>query len=427
MLDEARINIAGGLDFALPRMARARQTFERRKLDDVDAAVTAEFARPGIAAKIRPGARIALGVGSRGVANIQAAARAAVKALRERGAHPFVFPAMGSHGGGTADGQRRILAGYGITENEVGAPVEASMDTVTVAEMEDGTPLHMDRLANEADGVVLMNRIKPHTSFRGAIESGICKMIIIGMGKINGASAFHGGYEMTDFGKVLPDAAQAVIDNSNFLFGVGLVEDAHDDTALVEAIPGETLVARETELQSLAKSLMARIYIEDIDVLVIDEIGKEISGAGADPNVIGSTGRAQEGFELPRVKKIVMLDLTDATKGNAAGVGSADVITSRLYRRIDFGVTYANIVTSTYLSGGAIPIPMRTEGEAVRLAVKTLIGVRPQDARIVRIGNTLELGEIGVSEALFDEARAHDRMELTGEPEEIELDVAKAA
>ena len=427
MLDQARINIAGGLDFDLPRMARARQSFERRKLDDVPAAVTAELARPEIAEKIEPGARIAVGVGSRGVNNLQAAVRATVKALRERGARPFVFPAMGSHGGGTAEGQRRILAGYGITENEVGAPVEASMDTVVVAQMDDGTPLHMDRLANEADGVALVNRIKPHTSFRGPIESGICKMIIIGMGKINGASAFHGGYEMTDFGKVLPPAAQAVIDNSRFLFGLGLVEDAFDDTAHVEAILGETLVSRETELQTLAKSLMARIYIEDIDVLIIDEIGKEISGAGADPNVIGSTGRAQEGFELPRVKKIVMLDLTDATKGNAAGIGSADVITSRLYRRIDFGVTYANIVTSTYLSGGAIPIPMRTESEAVRLAVKTLIGIEPKDARIVRIRNTLALGEIGVSEALFGEVRAHDCMELAGEPAEIALDVARAA
>ena len=424
MLDKARINIAGGLDFGLPRMARARQAFERRKLDDVAGAVAAQLARPEIASRIRPGARIAVGVGSRGVNNIQAAARAAVGALKERGAQPFIFPAMGSHGGATAEGQRRILAGYGVTPNEVGAPVEASMDTIIVARMDDGTPLHMDRLANEADGVVLINRVKPHTSFRGPIESGVCKMIIIGMGKINGASAFHGGYEMTDFGKVLPPAAQAVIDNSKFLFGIGMVEDAYDDTALVEAIPGETLVARETELQTLAKSLMARIYIEDIDVLVIDEIGKEISGAGADPNVIGSTGRAQEGFELPRVKKIVMLDLTDATKGNAAGVGSADVITSRLYRRIDFGVTYANIVTSTYLSGGAIPIPMRTEGEAVRLAVKTLIGVEPQDARIVRIRNTLALGEIGVSEALFDEVRAHPDMELTSEPAEIALDKA---
>ncbi len=424
MLDKARINIAGGLDFGLPRIARARQAFERRKLDDVAGAVAAQLARPEIASRIRPGARIAVGVGSRGVNNIQAAARAAVGALKERGAQPFIFPAMGSHGGATAEGQRRILAGYGVTPNEVGAPVEASMDTVVVARMDDGTPLHMDRLANEADGVVLINRIKPHTSFRGPIESGVCKMIIIGMGKINGASAFHGGYEMTDFGKVLPPAAQAVIDNSKFLFGIGMVEDAYDDTALVEAIPGETLVARETEMQTLAKSLMARIYIEDIDVLVIDEIGKEISGAGADPNVIGSTGRAQEGFELPRVKKIVMLDLTDATKGNAAGVGSADVITSRLYRRIDFGVTYANIVTSTYLSGGAIPIPMRTEGEAVRLAVKTLIGVEPKDARIVRIRNTLALGEIGVSEALFDEVRAHPNMELTSEPAEISLDKA---
>ena len=422
MHEDLQFNIAGGLGFDLPQMARVRQAFEHHKIDDVAGAVTNEMGREDIKAKVKPGAKIAVGVGSRGVANIDVAVKALIASLKELGADPFIFPAMGSHAGGTSEGQEALLAGYGVTEDKMGAPVRATMDTVVVAELEGGTKVHMDKYAHDADGVVLINRVKPHTSFRGEIESGIVKMMTIGMGKINGATSLHGNHPITEFGDALPRAAKAIMECQPFLFGIGMVEDAFDDTAIIQALPAETLFAEETKLQAKAKELMAKIYIEDIDVLVIDEIGKEISGAGADPNVIGNPGTP--GFEVPRVKKIVILDLTEKTHGNAAGIGSAHVITHRLLRRVDIASTYANMVTATALDGARVPIPMKTAEDAVRLAVKTLIGVEPEDARIVRIRNTLSLGEIEVSEPILKDLQGDSRMEVLSQPGKISFEDA---
>ena len=422
MHEDLQFNIAGGLGFDLPQMARVRQAFEHHKIDDVAGAVTNEMGREDIKAKVKPGAKIAGGVGSRGVANIDVAVKALIASLKELGADPFIFPAMGSHAGGTSEGQEALLAGYGVTEDKMGAPVRATMDTVVVAELEGGTKVHMDKYAHDADGVVLINRVKPHTSFRGEIESGIVKMMTIGMGKINGATSLHGNHPITEFGDALPRAAKAIMECQPFLFGIGMVEDAFDDTAIIQALPAETLFEEETKLQAKAKELMAKIYIEDIDVLVIDEIGKEISGAGADPNVIGNPGTP--GFEVPRVKKIVILDLTEKTHGNAAGIGSAHVITHRLLRRVDFASTYANMVTATALEGARVPIPMKTAEDAVRLAVKTLIGVEPEDARIVRIRNTLSLGEIEVSEPILKDLQGDSRMEVLSQPGKISFEDA---
>ena len=422
MHEDLQFNIAGGLGFDLPQMARVRQAFEHHKIDDVAGAVTNEMGREDIKAKVKPGAKIAVGVGSRGVANIDVAVKALIASLKELGADPFIFPAMGSHAGGTSEGQEALLAGYGVTEDKMGAPVRATMDTVVVAELEGGTKVHMDKYAHDADGVVLINRVKPHTSFRGEIESGIVKMMTIGMGKINGATSLHGNHPITEFGDALPRAAKAIMECQPFLFGIGMVEDAFDDTAIIQALPAETLFAEETKLQAKAKELMAKIYIEDIDVLVIDEIGNEISGAGADPNVIGNPGTP--GFEVPRVKKIVILDLTEKTHGNAAGIGSAHVITHRLLRRVDFASTYANMVTATALEGARVPIPMKTAEDAVRLAVKTLIGVEPEDARIVRIRNTLSLGEIEVSEPILKDLQGDSRMEVLSQPGKISFEDA---
>ena len=422
MHEDLQFNIAGGLGFDLPQMARVRQAFEHHKIDDVAGAVTNEMGREDIKAKVKPGAKIAVGVGSRGVANIDVAVKALIASLKELGADPFIFPAMGSHAGGTSEGQEALLAGYGVTEDKMGAPVRATMDTVVVAELEGGTKVHMDKYAHDADGVVLINRVKPHTSFRGEIESGIVKMMTIGMGKINGATSLHGNHPITEFGDALPRAAKAIMECQPFLFGIGMVEDAFDDTAIIQALPAETLFEEETKLQAKAKELMAKIYIEDIDVLVIDEIGKEISGAGADPNVIGNPGTP--GFEVPRVKKIVILDLTEKTHGNAAGSGAAHVITHRLLRRVDFASTYANMVTATALEGARVPIPMKTAEDAVRLAVKTLIGVEPEDARIVRIRNTLSLGEIEVSEPILKDLQGDSRMEVLSQPGKISFEDA---
>ena len=422
MFDNVEINIPGGLDFAIPKMIRVKQNFEDHKIDDVAAAVKMQIERPEIKRKISSGKTIAVGVGSRGVANINIAVKALVESLKDLGANPFVFPAMGSHAGGTAESQRALLAGYGITEETVGVEIKSNMDTVIPVVLEDGTKVHMDKNASEADGVVVINRVKPHTNFRGPIESGICKMLTIGMGKLNGASELHGTYPMSIFGTSLPNAASKLIEKIPFLFGVGMVEDAYDNTAIIEAIPAAELLNKEAKLQTKAKKLMGKICFDQIDILVVDEIGKEISGAGCDPNITGN--KYEPGFEKPAVSKLVLMDLTDKTKGNATGFSAADVITKKLFDKIDFATTYANVVASSKLDGGKIPIPMATGDKAMRLAAKTLNGIDPLNARIVRIKNTLKLGEIFVSESMLEEVNNSPILEKISEAAEMSFDVS---
>src|SRR6185436_2998473 len=312
----------------------------------------------------------------------------------------------------TAEGQRKVLEGYGITEASTGVAVRATMDTVIVGALPDGTPVHMDRFAAEADGIVVINRIKPHTAFRGATESGLTKMLAIVIGKIIGAATYH-QQGMDTFPELLPRIRDVNLANRNVLFGVGIVENAHDQTAVIEVIPAEQIAAREPLLQDMAKKLMPQLFFDEIDVLVIDEMGKNISGAGFDPNITGRNRRAVQWNYGPRTKKIVILGLTPETGGNATGLGGADIITMRLFREIDIPSTYANIITSMNLDGGAIPMVMNTEQEAIQLAVKTVVRVKPRDCRIVRIHNTLELAQIQVSEPLLAEVRARpDRFQI---------------
>lgn len=420
--DRIETNIAGGLDIPLPRMVNVRQKFQAPKLASVTQAIQEQFQRPEIRAKVKPGQTIAVGCGSRGVANVGEAAAAVVAQLKALGARPFIFPAMGSHGSATAEGQAAVLAGYGITEARVGCPVRATMDTVELGRLADGTPIYMDKYAAEADGVVLINRIKPHTNFRAPIESGIVKMMTIGMGKILGATTLH-YHGMDYFGELLPKAARLIMEKKNFLFGLGLVENANDETALLEAIPAEALFKREAELQAIAKDMMARLFFDEIDVLIIDEMGKNISGSGFDPNITGRNNRFVEWNLKPLVKKIVVLGLTEETHGNATGVGLADVITMKLYKAIDVGPTYANVITATYLDGAAIPIVMNTEQEAIQLAIKTVVRVKPQDVKIVRIKNTLHIEHIQVSEPLLAEIRRQpERFEVLGAPFAMRFD-----
>ena len=399
----------------MPKMAAVLQRFDDAHISDVEKAVREQLTRPEITARVNSGMRIAIGAGSRGIANIGITVRATVQALRELGAEPFVFPAMGSHGGATPEGQQAVLAGYGITEEDVGAPIRATMDTILIGEMKDGTPVHMDRYAHEADGVVLINRIKPHTSFRGPIESGVVKMIVIGMGKIQGATHMH-AHGMDLFPELLPRVAAFLMERTSILFGIGVVENAYDRTAIVEALLPDALVEREVELQTKAKSLMGRLYFSDIDILLIDQMGKEISGAGFDPNITGRNHRGVTGFDDPKVQKIVVLDLTKMTNGNATGLGLADVITRKLYDAIDYPSTYGNVITSAYLDGALIPIAMPTDQQAVQLAIKTLVRVKQGQARIVRIRDTLSIDKISVSEPMLTEVKQHPDMSIIGEP-----------
>lgn len=414
--DRIEVNIAGGLDVPLPPMARVRQKFDPRRLEDIAGAIRREFARPEVRASVKPGQVVAVGCGSRGIANIALIACTVISELKALGAKPFIFPCMGSHGAATAEGQRKVLETYGITEAAAGVPIHATMETVIVGHLEDGTPVHMDRHAAEAEAIVVINRIKPHTAFRGATESGLTKMLAIGIGKIIGASTYH-MHGMDTFPDLLPRIRDVNIRARNVIFGVGVVENAYDETSHIEIVPAAQLATREPALQAMAKANMPRLYFNDIDVLVIDEIGKNISGAGFDPNITGRNRRAVKWSADPLVKKIVVLGLTRITHGNATGVGGADVITLRVYRELDVGATYANVITSMNLDGGAIPMIMNDDHDAIALAVKTVVRVKPEDCRIVRIRNTLHLGEIEVSAALLDEVRAQpERFEVRGTP-----------
>ncbi len=420
--ERIEVNIAGGLDIPMPRMVSVRQKFDSSHLGDIPGTIAREFQRPEVLARIKPGQVIAVGCGSRGIANIATIAKCVIRELQALGAQPFVFPSMGSHGAATAEGQKKVLAGYGISEASIGVPVKATMDTIIVGNLDDGTPVHMDRHAAEADGIVVINRIKPHTAFRGATESGVTKMLSIGIGKINGAATYH-QHGMDTFPTLLPKVRDCNIAYRNVLFGVGIVENAHDQTALIEVMPAGRIASREPVLQEMAKRLMPRLYFDDIDVLIIDEMGKNISGAGFDPNITGRNRRAVNWNFGPRVKKIVVLGLTPETNGNATGLGGADVITMRLFKEIDIPSTYANIITSMNLDGGAIPMVMNTEQEAIQLAVKTVVRVKPQDCRIVRIRNTLELANIQVSEPMLAEVRASgDRLQIAAVPTAFAFD-----
>lgn len=413
--DKIEVNISGGLDGPLPKMVNVRQKFDAVHLGDIPATISREFEKPEVRARIKPGQVVAVGCGSRGIANIGTIAKCMIRELQALGARPFIFPCMGSHGAATAEGQRKVLESYGINEASTGVPVKATMETVIVGNLDDGTPVHMDKFAAEADGVVVINRIKPHTAFRGATESGITKMLAIGIGKIIGASTYH-QHGMDTFPTLLPKVRDVNIKNRNVMLGIGIVENAHDQTALIEAIPAPRIAEREPVLQEMAKRLMPRLCFDDIDVLIIDEMGKNISGAGFDPNITGRNRRSIKWNFGPRTKKIVVLGLTPETNGNATGVGGADVITMRLFREIDVPSTYANIITSMNLDGAAIPIVMNNDREAIQLAVKTVVRVKPQDCRIVRIRNTLELSQIQVSEPMLADVRAHPEQFQIGSP-----------
>ena len=419
--DRIECNISGGFDVPLPRMVPVRVTFEKPVLQDIPGAVASGFASGNLKSVIQPGMSIAIGCGSRGVANIAQAAKAVVDQVKALGGKPFIFPAMGSHGSATAEGQASVLAGYGITEAEMGCPIRATMETVELGSLEDGTPVYIDRFAAEADGIALINRVKPHTNFRAPLESGIVKMMTIGMGKIKGANTLH-THGMDSFGDLLPKVARLIMAKTNFLFGVGLVENADHETAMVEVMPAASLFEQETKLQTRSKELIGRLLFDEIDVLLIDEMGKNISGAGFDPNVTGRNNRNVPWDSKPAIQKIVVLDLTPITHGNATGLGLADVITMKLFKQVDPMPTYSNVITSAYLDGGAIPMIMNTEEEALKLAVRACVRVKPAESRIVRIKNTLELSEILVSEPMLPLVEAHPQMSVAGAPAAFTFD-----
>jgi hypothetical protein len=409
-------------DVPLPKMMRVRQYFAAETLDDVNEAIHSELCRPEIGGTIKKGMTVALAVGSRGMDRLTPIVHTLVAELKLLGAHPFIVPAMGSHGGATAEGQTAVLAELGVTEESAGCPIRSSMETVELTILDNGLPVLMDKNVMQADGIIPLNRVKPHTGFSGDIESGIAKMLSIGLGKHRGAASCHAmGYGY--MGNNIIEMAKIKLCRCPILFGLATVENAYDKVKKISALPCSTLIEEEKMLLVEAKKNMPGILVTPLDVLVVDCMGKEYSGMGTDPNI---TGRANTPYVQTTQKtgRLVILDLSDKSKGNAAGVGLADIITKRLFSKINLETTYINHLTSQVLSGAVIPMVMDSDRLAVQAALKTC-GVRDlESVRLVRVKNTLRLDEIFISASLLSEAEQHPDISIFGEPFDWTFDAA---
>lgn len=408
-------------DVSLPRLVKVRQTFHAPEVPDVAAAVHETIHEAGVLSRISPGDRVAVAVGSRGVADIPILTREVVNAVKSAGGRPFIVPAMGSHGGATAEGQIEVLKQLGVTESSVGAPIRSSMDVVEVGRLMSGLPVYTDRHAYTADKVIVINRVKPHTAFRGPVESGLMKMITIGLGKQKGAEAAH-SYGFQYMAEHVVAMAKIVMSRVPIIFGLATIENAYDRPAKIVAVPAEKIEAVEPGLLREAKSLMPRILFDPIDVLVVNEIGKDISGDGMDPNITGryATPYASGG---PKVTRIAVLGLTEKTHGNANGIGLADITTRKVFEAIEWEKGYANALTSTVVSTVKLPMFMETEELAVKAAIKTCNAFDPSKVRLVWIRNTLELKDVWISESLLEEARRREDVEILTEPVSTDFSV----
>jgi hypothetical protein len=407
-----------------PQIFRVRQRFERPQVNDIPGTVKNELARIGLAERIKPGQTVAISAGSRGIVNIKEIIRAAAQYLQSIGAKPFIVPAMGSHGGGTAEGQVEVLAGYGITEAYCGCPIRASMETVVVCQSAEGIPVHFDKHAYAADHVLVVGRVKPHTEMLGDIQSGLMKMMLIGLGKHNGAKIYHRAFMDYSFARIVRSVGRRVIEQCKIVGGLGIVENAYDETALIKAVRAEELEEREKELLVLAAKWLPRLPFDHCDLLIIDEIGKNISGAGMDTNVIGRKyyGHYPAEHETPKVKKIFIRGLTEITHGNASGLGNAEFCLQRVVDEMDKNKTYINCLTSGYPQAAMSPLPFPTDQAALDAALPIIGMAEPPDAKLLWIHNTLELAEVECGAAYLPLAREREDLEILTEPRPLSLD-----
>jgi hypothetical protein len=414
-----------------PKTVRVRQTFERPVVRDIPAAVRAALEPLNLGRAIRPGQTVALTAGSRGIANIPAVLRAAAAFLKDLGARPFLVPAMGSHGGGTAEGQRQVIESYGITEEFVGAPIRASMEVVSLGTTPEGYPVYLDKQARQADHIGVVGRIKPHTNYHGPIESGLLKMMMIGLGKHVGALAYHRILLEQPYDPVVRSVGRLMRQKAPIAFGLGLVENAYDETALVEGVLPDDFERREAELLVLARRWLARLPFAEADLLVIDEIGKDISGSGMDTNVVGRKRSLRFGsveepadFRMPKMRHIFVRGLSAHTHGNATGIGLADFTTTRLVKAMDYRVTRINCLTAGYPDGANIPVHFDTDREVIDAALAIAGTRRPEEARVMRVRNTLCLEEVEVSESCLGEPSRQTEFVPLGPSRELTFDGA---
>lgn len=408
-------------DVRLPRMFHAAQRFADThiKREEIEAAIFHEIRRSGMALRIRPGMRVAITAGSRGIRNVDEITRSIAAFVKSRGAIPFIVPAMGSHGGATAEGQTELLAGYGITPDAMGCEILSSMETVLLGYSDLGKPVYMDKNAYEADGVILSCRLKPHNAFRGPVESGPCKMMTVGLGKQKGAEQVHAD-GMDIIAKNIPSMARVTLGTGKILFALPCLENAYDQTMMFEAIAPQDILRREEELLKIAFANMPSILVGAGDVLIVDCVGKNFSGTGVDPNITGtfSTPYASGGVDVQRT---CFLNLSEESHGNSLGVGLASAITRRIFDRIDADAMYTNCITSTVIRSAMIPCVLSTDKEAVQFCLRTCNRIDGDHPRVIRIRNSLHLGQVMLSEAYYRDVLAgkYDGLTALDAPEDM--------
>lgn len=405
----------------IPRMFRAKQVFPREtiKPEDIPAKVFSELSRENFSSKIKPGMQIAITAGSRGIANVAIITRAIVDFVKSKNAIPFIVPAMGSHGGATAEGQLEVLGGYNITPETMGCEIRSSMEVVELGMSDSGRKVFIDKNAFNSDGIIISCRLKPHNAFRGEYESGPCKMMAVGLGKQKGAEQVHSD----GMGRIhinIPSIAKVVISKAPVLFAIPSIENAYDETCKIEAVDAKDILTREPELLKFAFTQMPSLLVGECDVLIVDETGKNYSGTGVDPNITGtfSTEFATGGV---KVQRTCFLDLSEESHGNALGVGLANVITRKFFDKIDPEKMYPNCITSTVLASARIPCVVANDKEAIQLCIRTCTGIDKDKVRMIRIPNSLHIGNIMLSEAYYDDVKSGKwpGLSVLSEPEEL--------
>jgi hypothetical protein len=386
-----------------PPIARVQQHFNQQQITDVAAAASRVIAESKIRERLRPGSRVAITAGSRGIARISEIIAATVRTLRDLGFDPFIVAAMGSHGGGTPEGQRELLMEFGISEKSAGCAIQVEMDTVILGTNSFGLPIHFDRNAFQADGIILLNRIKPHTSFTGRYESGLLKMLTVGLGKREGAAQVH-KLGLPGLKRLLPEVGGFLLEQTKVVLGIGILENALEHTATIVGVEPEAMLECEPGLLDQARSLMGRLPFDQIDVLIVGELGKNYSGTGLDPNVIGRQ-RVETMPDLPApvITRLAVLDLSVETRGNAHGIGLADLTTARVIEAIDPVPMRLNSLTSNFLTRARVPLALETDRDVIEACLDTCWRIERSQARMVIIPNTLELSTLWVSEAMAEE------------------------
>lgn len=404
------------------KLIKINQKFDSEKLNYIPEVISREFERIQLNRKIKPGIKIGITVGSRGIDNIQVILKTIINEVKKRKAYPFIITAMGSHGGATAEGQRQVLAGYGITEKSMGVPIKATMDTVQLDQLANGLPVYFDKIAYNADGIIVVNRVKVHTAFKAELESGLHKMLSVGLGNHKGAKLVHslGVKGIRDY---MVEFAKIILKKAPILAGFAILENAYDETFKIVGAKTEEFAQVEKELLKECKQILPKLPVKNIDMLIIQEMGKNISGTGMDTNVIGGIKDFKKGeYEPPQIKKILVLDLTPETHGNALGIGMAHMITRRLYKKIDLKATNMNTITTTFLDRSRIPMVFDTDKEAIEVGLKTIWNLPGVPSRIIIIKNTLKLDEIYVTEPIWEEIKGKKTITPSGDWEELNFD-----